>query len=141
VGGEDGVYQSGFAEPRLTCCKVSAKGFCDSDLVEILTNADNVELEAALQEFALNLSGNAVETHMALGNHGVRIIRHDDRRRHDCGHFTGRDEPSLRMACSTCVWLAWVVKSELSVLSGGLERFGERGFREFTTSGHGEGSR
>jgi hypothetical protein len=32
-----------------------------------LTNADDVELETTLQELALNLRGDAVETDMALG--------------------------------------------------------------------------
>lgn len=31
------------------------------------TDADDVELEAALQELALNLAGDAVETDVALG--------------------------------------------------------------------------
>jgi hypothetical protein len=34
-----------------------------------LTNADNVELETALQQFTLNLVGDAVEANMALGYH------------------------------------------------------------------------
>lgn len=37
-----------------------------------LTNADNVELETTLQQFTLNLVGDAVEAHMALGNHRTR---------------------------------------------------------------------
>jgi len=38
----------------------------------IRTNADNIELEAALQELALNLRGDAVETDMALGEDSGR---------------------------------------------------------------------
>lgn len=36
-----------------------------------LTNADDVELETTLQELALDLGGDAVETDMALGVDGV----------------------------------------------------------------------
>ena len=46
------------------------------------TNADHVELETTLQELALNLAGDAVETDMALGV--------DARSRHG-GHFRKRD--------------------------------------------------
>ena len=37
-----------------------------------LTNADDVELETTLQELALNLRGDAVETDMALGEDAAR---------------------------------------------------------------------
>ncbi len=42
------------------------------------TNADHVELESALQELALNLRGNAIETNMALWEHrlGSLSCRH-----------------------------------------------------------------
>lgn len=33
----------------------------------VLTNADHVELETSLQELALDLGGDAVETDMAVG--------------------------------------------------------------------------
>jgi hypothetical protein len=38
-----------------------------------LTNADDIELETALQELALNLRGDAIETNMASGVH--RLLR------------------------------------------------------------------
>lgn len=42
-----------------------------------LTNTDDVELESALQELALDLGGDAVETDMALGvDGGSRYGRH-----------------------------------------------------------------
>lgn len=47
-----------------------------------LTDADDVELETALQELALDLAGDAVETNVALGV--------DGRRRHG-RHFRERD--------------------------------------------------
>ncbi len=37
-----------------------------------LTNADDVELETTLQELALDLGRDAVETNMALGENGGR---------------------------------------------------------------------
>lgn len=44
-----------------------------------LTNADDVELEASLEQLALNLGGDAVETDMAIGvdglsGHGVVVM-------------------------------------------------------------------
>lgn len=47
-----------------------------------LTNADDVELETTLQQLALDLAGDAVETNVALGV--------DGRRRHG-RHFRERD--------------------------------------------------
>lgn len=47
-----------------------------------LTNTDDVELETTLEELALDLAGDAVETNVALGV--------DGRRRHG-RHFRERD--------------------------------------------------
>ena len=56
-----------------------------SRFLEQLTNADDVELKAALEELALNLGSDAVETDMALGHHrpllgrllrGHALLRH-----------------------------------------------------------------
>jgi len=44
------------------------------------TNADDVELEAALQELALNLRCDAIETDMALWEHRLGSLR-------ACRHF------------------------------------------------------
>jgi hypothetical protein len=51
-------------------------------LLGLHTNADDIELETALQELALNLARDAVETDMALRNHGLSCARHDVRRSH-----------------------------------------------------------
>lgn len=40
-----------------------------------LTNADNVELKAALQELLLDLGSDAVETDVALGEDALRRLR------------------------------------------------------------------
>lgn len=40
------------------------------------TNANDIELETALEEFAFDLGSNAVETDMALGHHGTLLGRH-----------------------------------------------------------------
>ena len=40
-----------------------------------LTNADDVELEATLQELLLDLRGDAVETDMAPGKDSIRVCR------------------------------------------------------------------
>lgn len=56
-----------------------------------LTNTDDVELEAALQELALDLRSDAVEPNMALGVH--RSCRHG---RHFCvGRAIERTEIGL----------------------------------------------
>lgn len=39
-----------------------------------LTNANNIELEAALQELLLDLGGDAVETDVALGEDALRRL-------------------------------------------------------------------
>jgi hypothetical protein len=62
------------------------------DPAQVRTDADDIELEASLQEFAFNLSGDAVEADVALGNHGVRAVRHDGRRRHGFWRWTDRGE-------------------------------------------------
>ncbi len=41
-------------------------------MVELLTNANDVELEPSLQELALNLRGNAVETDVGGRVDGLR---------------------------------------------------------------------
>lgn len=46
-----------------------------------LTNTDNIELETTLQQLALNLSGDAVETDVASGKD--RVLRHGARGCHD----------------------------------------------------------
>ena len=55
VRGKDGVDQGGLAETGLS-------------------NADNIELEAALQELLLDLGGDAVETDVALGEDALRRL-------------------------------------------------------------------
>lgn len=39
-----------------------------------LTNTDNIELEAALQELLLDLGGDAVETDVALGEDALCLL-------------------------------------------------------------------
>lgn len=46
------------------------------NLVVGRTDADHVELKATLEELALNLSCDAVEADVALGNHGRSCLRH-----------------------------------------------------------------
>lgn len=68
-GGSDGLIR---LETTLGVDKVRGKdGVDQSRLAQTsLTNADNVELETALQELALDLRRDAVETDMALGENG-----------------------------------------------------------------------
>jgi hypothetical protein len=56
VRGEDGVDEGRLAQTGLT-------------------DTDDIELEAALQELLLNLVGDAVETDVALGEDGRRLLR------------------------------------------------------------------
>jgi hypothetical protein len=51
-----------------------------------LTNANNIELEATLQELLLDLGGDAVETNVALGEDALSSLR---LRRTDVGHVGG----------------------------------------------------
>jgi hypothetical protein len=51
-----------------------------------LTNANNIELEATLQELLLDLGGDAVETDVALGKDTLGSLR---LRRADVGHVGG----------------------------------------------------
>ena len=77
VRGEDGVDQRRFAETGLACVLVS------TSLISLglggmrieRTNADDVELEAALQQLLLDLAGDAVETDVRLGEHGALRLR------------------------------------------------------------------
>lgn len=67
-----------------------------------LTNADDVELETTLEELALDLAGDAVETNVALGV--------DGRRRHG-RHFRERD--GLRLdGPGLNQWVAVAAKSD-----------------------------
>jgi hypothetical protein len=65
------IVRRGVLKPLGT--KLVAIGVVDA--IEALkgapTNANDVELEATLQELALNLRGDAVETNMALGEDGA----------------------------------------------------------------------
>lgn len=77
VRGEDGVDEGRLAQTRLACSaqtRQSRECFRWSELEleprEQLTDADDIELESALQELALDLGGDAVETDMALGMDG-----------------------------------------------------------------------
>lgn len=58
-----------------------------------LTNADNVELKAALQELLLDLGGDAVETDVALGEDALRHLRLGCS---DVGHGGGRSRCGSR---------------------------------------------
>lgn len=64
--------------------KLSAAEAGAGDFVR--TDADNIELETALQQLLLNLRGDAVETNMALGEDRLRgtvaVLLHG---RHCCG--------------------------------------------------------
>ena len=93
---EDGVRQGRLAETSLTCTEMELARGClsirDGNCRRKMhrgpavmrvgikgsphTNADDVELETALQELALNLGGDAVETDMAVGEDGVGHGRH-----------------------------------------------------------------
>ena len=60
--------------PFSTRCSLSTKWHCLKYFVR-LTNANNIELETALQELLLDLGGDAVETDMALGEDALRSLR------------------------------------------------------------------
>ena len=81
------------SEDRVDQCRFSQTSLAFSSLISrysvgglragkdcrfVLTNADDVELEATLQELALNLRGDAVETDMALREDGVLGHGHFD---------------------------------------------------------------
>lgn len=97
VRGEDGVDECRLAEAGLSCARttgsvlratldgglrrlrlwLSACGChgCARSRITRHTDADNVELEATLEEFLLDLRGDAVETDVALGEHALGLLR------------------------------------------------------------------
>lgn len=62
VCSENGVDQSGFSEPCLSCEIVSRVDKLGRDS---FTNTDNVELKAPFEQFSFDLLGNGVEPNMA----------------------------------------------------------------------------
>lgn len=109
VGSEDGVDQRRLAQASLTCkfkqdTSVILLAAMFLSLRQVprlcrgklsLTDANNIELKPALQELALNLGGDAIETNMAL--------RVDGSCRHG-GHFTVDDRDPMKLAGqSSCV--------------------------------------
>lgn len=72
VGSKDRVDEGRFAQTGLTWSLVSAghgvRGWEH-------TNTHDIELESALQQLALDLGGDAVETDMAVGEDGGRVGR------------------------------------------------------------------
>ena len=90
--GEYGVDQGRFAESRLTWTnlhdgvsnrKSAVRTLGRAERNRLLTDANDVELKATLQELSLNLRGDAVETDMGLGIDGARLSRG---RRSGCSH-------------------------------------------------------
>ena len=81
MGCEDGVDKGGLSESGLAC--MSCISNCSSKNITSMykepqmtrTNANDVELESALQELALNLRCDAVETNMALWEHRLGCLR------------------------------------------------------------------
>lgn len=68
--GEDCVDKSRFAQTSLTYeCQFLAKA---GSIWRNLTDANDIELETALQELALDLLGYTVETNMTLGEYRLR---------------------------------------------------------------------
>lgn len=84
------------------------------------TNADDVELEAALQELALNLAGDTIETDMAVGVNGGRG---------NSGHFRScwwaKDERELYGRWSKLM-PSGVSQDQFVVLGGWVEGIAER---------------
>jgi hypothetical protein len=81
VGCEDGIDQGGFPESSLACTQLDQTRQGMRCVNFELTNTDNIELETTLQQLALNLSGDAVETDVASGKD--RVLRHGARGCHD----------------------------------------------------------
>ena len=82
VGSEDGINQGRLAQTCLAyngkTCQLQARATVELRVVpRALTDADDIELETTLQELALDLRGNTVETNVALGvNRGSGHRRH-----------------------------------------------------------------
>lgn len=55
---------------KLSICRYLGDG--NAEAVEGRTNADDIELETSLQQLALNLRGDTIETNMAVGIHSGR---------------------------------------------------------------------
>ncbi len=69
------------------------------------TNADNVKLEAAFEEFAFNLGSNAIESDVALGHHRTLLGRHCS-----CHDELGRSK----------AWVCFIATNKINVSSFGL---------------------
>lgn len=92
MGRENGVNQCRLAQPRLTFEEelwLASARFAKAP--SIPTNTDDIELEAAFEQFVLNLGRDAVETDMALGidRIGNRGSHREDRARRCRIRLTG----------------------------------------------------
>jgi hypothetical protein len=77
VGCEDGVDQSRFSETSLAYGAMEGlvEDFVAGRYCLTHTNTHDVELEATLQQLALDLRGNAVKTDMAMGKNSGLLSR------------------------------------------------------------------
>ena len=78
-----GPFREGESVPmrmRYHCPAIRHWRGCDGH-----TNADDIELKAALEQLLLNLGGDAVETDVALGEDRGRLLRVERHVRWDIG--------------------------------------------------------